>query len=319
MVNVEEEADEIPQVIIPPEGQVLKSTKGYPTCVYQYTFIVSLSAYAGGFAIGSMSPTILYIPKSIPLSVVETTLVVSMVLVGALFGTFFSGVLGDHFGRKPMIIVSGIMGIISCFALVISTSSWHLITGRFAVGLSVGSATVTLGLFLAETSPTSIRGSIQGYGHLAGWVGGIMAHFIGIIIIYSVKGTLCWRIIFLTSAVFYIPATILTIWLLPESPRWLVSKSRNEEALDILCTIYGAGREEEAHEEFKIMQTCVTEGSSNGRSIKDFFKPEYKQPLIIAFILQALQQLSGNNMITAYSSIILYDLGLTKEMSILMT
>lgn len=291
----------------------------YPWAVYKYTIIVSLSGFASGFTIGSLGPTVLYIGNSIKLSWLEMSIFVSIVLVGALFGTFLSGIASDRFGRKWILVISGLVGLIASCCSAVAQNSVQLISSRFVCGVAVGATTVVAGLFSAETSPTDIRGSLQGYVHLAGWVGGILANFLGIIVIEVTSPSLCWRINFLLSGICYIPAITWTLWKLPESPRWLVSKNRDEEALELLRGIYGPGREQQVHTEYKIMQQFSGQRSNLCSSGREFFNKTNRRPMFIAMVLQALQQLSGNNMITFYSTIILNDLGFTPKMSVILT
>lgn len=293
----------------------------YPWTIYQYALIVCLSGFAGGYTIGNIGPTILYIPQVIPLSTLDTTLVVSMVLIGALCGTAVSGMFGDRLGRKPVFLISGSFGIVSSLILAVAHSSGQLIIGRFLAGVAVGAVTVASGLFLAEASPTAVRGRVQGYGHLSGWIGGILAHVIGIGSIYLAPKAWSWRITFALGGLLYVPSIILTFLLLPESPRWLISRGRDKEALELMRKIYGPGREHEVHQEYKTVQKSIG-GSTGSRTCgrtRELFRKEYRRPMALSLALQGLQQLSGNNMITFYSSIILHDLGFTRQLSVLMT
>lgn len=294
------------------------SNRQYPWTIYQYTLIVCSSCLAGGYSVASISPTILYIPHFIPLTTFETTLVVSIVLIGALLGTFISGAIGDKLGRNPVLVMGAICGLIASIILTLAENPWELIVGRTVVGLAVGAVTVVSGLFLAETAPTHIRGRLQGYGHLAGWIGGILAHFIGIGSHYVLPVGINWRFTFAFGGLIYFVTIFLQFLLLPESPRWLISKGRDREALATMKKIYGKDKNNDVESEYQSMRNGIL-SCSNCKSIKELFRKEYRRPLILSFALQALQQLSGNNMITFYSSIILHDLGFSKEMSVFLT
>jgi SP family arabinose:H+ symporter-like MFS transporter len=293
--------------------------EGYPWPIYQYTWLIAISAFACGFTIAGMGPAILYIPTSIPLSTAETTMMVSVVLFGALPGTFAAGWLGDRWGRRPVIIASEILGAISTTCMALSQQSWQLIVAHGMAGIALGAFSVCAGLFSAETSPPELRGSLSGYGQLAGWVGGIMAYLFGLLLIFTVAPDLTWRLIFGGAALCFVSAAIVLVWLLPESPRWLIHRGRDNDALKILHRIYGVGREHQAHSEYQIIKAYVEDTGKQPQSYRDFGKQENRRPLVMALLLYALHQLSGNNMITFYSSIILHELGLTAEMSILAT
>ena len=293
------------------------STTSCSWYIYLYTLVVCMSGFAGGYTVGNIGPTILYIPKVIALSTFETTLVVSMVLIGALAGTLLSGAMSDRLGRRAVILISGLFGVASAILLTFAESTRELIIGRFLAGVAVGAASVASGLFLAETSPASIRGRLQGYGNLSGWVGGIVAHLVGFGAIYVAPAATSWRLIFAIGGLYYIPALLLTVTFLPESPRWLMSQRRDDEALRLLYRIHGPCGKDQVAEEYRCMQKGINLEGPNSSGIKELLRPEYSWPLFLSFALQVLQQFSGNNMISFYSSIILHDLGFGREASVL--
>lgn len=269
--------------------------------------------------IGMISAVILYIPESFALSVTETTLIISIILFGMLLGSFAGGSLSDVFGRRLMLGMSEILGCIAAIVGAFSVGTWMLILGRFLTGLAIGTATVVVGLYLAEVSPTRIRGAIQGYGELAGWVGGIASMIIALPIVMNMDNEVSWRLVFLLGAVTYLPAITLTFIFLPESPRWLVLKGRDDEALQLLQRIYGECNQDELEKELRILKTYASHQHAQKTSIKDFWRKENRHGLVITIILHVLQQLCGNNILSHYSSIILHDLGFMREMSIMMT
>lgn len=291
----------------------------YPWMIYQYTGIIALSSLAMGYTVSNIITAILYIPVSIPLNTLATTMVISLILVGGFIGTFVSGFVADCWGRRSVLALSGVVGLIATVGTGLATKSWQLILGRFLSGLATGATSVMTGLFLAETCPPDVRGRLQGYGHLAGWVGGIMAHLVGIIMIFTLPPHYSWRLIFFTGVLFYLPALILTLYYLPESPRWLIVNGKHSDAArEILRGVYGPANADVMEDEFQNMQHSITKRTEQAQG-KELFKREYRRPLMMACVVQTLQQLSGNNVITFYSAIILHRLGFTREESVLLT
>jgi MFS family permease len=281
--------------------------------------IVSITAFYSGYMIGLLSAVILYIPFSYELSVMETTLIVSVILLGMLLGNLASGMVGDRLGRRPILVISAMIGLLAATLSGFAPSVWAIIIGRLFTGLSIGLNSVGAGLFLAEIAPSKIRGSLQGYGELAGWVGGILANLCALPIVIYLDKTVSWRIVFLIGAVLHIPAIVATLFALPESPRWLVLHQREDEALKVLKTIYGPGEDEQLQKELEILKDYAGQQMQEQSSFGALLKKENRHAVLVALILHLLQQLSGNNIITYYSSIILHDLGFVREMSIGMT
>lgn len=291
----------------------------YPRPIYDYTWIIAATSFACGYGISSMGSAILYIPRSYPLTVLDKTAIFSMVLVGSLIGTFGSGYLSDIIGRRPVIILSGLVGAIAAGTSAITASAWQMIVARFVLGLTLGAASVLCGLFLAEASPAPIRGRLQGYGNLAGWFGGVFAYLISLLFIDATPDGLSWRLTLGLNALLFLPATIATACCLPESPRWLMSKNREGKAYRTLATIYGGAREGEMRDEYRNMQQGIYKRHSLEARRDSFFRAEYRKPLVLTFTLNILQQLSGNSMITIYSSIILSTLGFSDRTAVLVS
>lgn len=292
---------------------------GYPWTCYKYVLIVSTTTFYSGYMIGLLSAVILYIPASFKLSVLETTLIVSTILIGMLLGNLFCGVLGDPMGRRPILGISGIVGILAATLSGFAPGTWAIILGRLLTGLTIGMNTVAAGLYLAEISPSGIRGAVQGYGELAGWVGGILANLLALPIVIYLDERMSWRIIFFIGALLHIPAILLTFIALPESPRWLFLHGQEAKAQAIMESIYGDDKRDELERELEILKEYATQQRLRENSFGDLFKKENRHAVAIAFLLHVLQQLCGNNIISYYSSIILHDLGFVKELSIGMT
>lgn len=186
----------------------------------------------------------------------QTATITSCVFAGSLTGTLILGPLGDKIGRRPIFLACGL--IISVFGIAtgFATNYVQLVLTRFLVGFGVGGLTVPFDI-LAEFLPTRIRGRylllIEYF-----WTAGSMA--VPIVAYLTVGRGLSWKIFVLICAIPCIASFVMGAYLVPESPRWLLSQGRKEEALQILrdaaavndldpMTVYPSGTELEDEQE----------------------------------------------------------------------
>ncbi len=94
------------------------------------------------------------------ITVIERSLVVSLALLGAFFGSLLAGPLSDGFGRKIIIIFSDLLFVAGSIIMAFSTTIIMLMVGRFVVGLGVGIASMIVPVYLSEVSPISTRGAV---------------------------------------------------------------------------------------------------------------------------------------------------------------
>ena len=186
----------------------------------------------------------------------QTATITSCVFAGSLTGTLILGPLGDRIGRRPIFLACGL--IISVFGIAtgFARNYVQLVLTRFLVGFGVGGLTVPFDI-LAEFLPTRIRGRylllIEYF-----WTAGSMA--VPLVAYLTVGNGLSWNIFVLICAVPCIASFVMGAYLVPESPRWLLSQGRRDEAMQILrdaaavnkldpATVYPIGTELEHEEE----------------------------------------------------------------------
>ncbi|MCL2581606.1 MAG: sugar porter family MFS transporter [Streptosporangiales bacterium] len=158
-------------------------------------------------------------------------LISSAVLIGTFFGGILLGWLTDKIGRKPMFTIDLIIFLVCAVALFFVTEPWMFFALGVIIGLSVGADYSIGSPLLGEFTPAAMRGNFLGVLEILWNVGYVIAYFIGYMITtYSPES---WRYILLSSAVPAIVSLIIRHGL-PESPRWLVSKGRRDEAIAIL-------------------------------------------------------------------------------------
>jgi SP family galactose:H+ symporter-like MFS transporter len=223
-----------------------------------------------------------------------TEVAVSIVLAGALLGAAVGGYLGDRFGRRPLQIANAaVFGIFAVLTGLATTTPLFLI-GRFMVGFAVGVTSMITPLYIAEISPPAIRGALVQLNQLMISVGVAVAYAVA----WLLSDTGNWRMMFISAVV---PSVVLlvSLFFLPESPRWLASKGRYEAARGILNRIYGPAETEVAMTQF------VTVIEANRLSLRDLFLRRFRKPLIAGIGLAIFQQITGVNTIIYYTPIIM--------------
>jgi SP family sugar:H+ symporter-like MFS transporter len=181
---------------------------------------------------------------------------VGAILVGSSIGAFVAGRLSDRIGRRGVMMLAAVLFLISALGAGAAPASAFFILARIIGGLGVGAASVISPVYVSEVTPAAIRGrlsSVQQVMIITGLTGAfvanyLLAHFAGGSTAILAFGQPAWRWMFWLQA---IPAAIYLLALLaiPESPRYLVIKRRDEEARQVLARLFG-----EAAAERKIVE-----------------------------------------------------------------
>jgi len=164
-------------------------------------------------------------------------LIVAMSLFGATVVTTFSGAAADSIGRRPMLIASAVLYFVSGLVMLWAPSVYVLLLARLIDGLGIGLAVTLVPLYISETAPTDIRGLLNTLPQFSGSGGMFLSYCM--VFGMSLLPKPDWRIML---GVLSIPSLIylaLTVFYLPESPRWLVSKGRMAEAKRVLQRLRG--------------------------------------------------------------------------------
>src|SRR3954471_4146468 len=197
-----------------------------------------LFGYDTGVSNGAERP----MQAELGLSDLAVGVVISSLIFAAAVGALIGGRLSDAWGRRKTIILLAVLFFTGTLFVVFSPGFGILVTGRVLLGLAVGGASTVVPVYLAEMAPYEIRGSITGRNELA-IVAGQLAAFVVNAIIGTVFGHIegVWRFMFAVCA---LPAIALFFGMLrmPESPRWLVEKGRDDEALAVLKTVRSEDR-----------------------------------------------------------------------------
>ena len=156
-------------------------------------------------------------------------LLTAMIELGALIGAFNQGWIADKYSRKYSIVIAVVVFTIGSTLQTAAMDYAMLVVARFIGGLGIGMLSMVAPLYISEISPPEIRGSLLVLEEFS-IVTGIVVAFWITYGTYYMSGEWAWRLPFLIQI---IPGLVLGVGIcfLPFSPRWLVSKGRDEEAL----------------------------------------------------------------------------------------
>ncbi|MDD8014783.1 MAG: sugar porter family MFS transporter [Acidobacteriota bacterium] len=261
-----------------------------------YVITVSVIAAIGGLLFGFDTAIVAgatrYFKDQFALTSLQEGWAVSVVLIGCMFGAGISGSVSDRIGRKRLMLISAVLFFVSALGCALPRTVVQFVVFRFVGGLGIGSASILAPLYIAEVSPARIRGALVSVNQMAIVTGILLAYFVNWV--FAGTGPSNWRWMYGMGAV---PAVAFFLLLLrvPESPRWLVKKGRESEALDVLDRVNDP--ETAAVEVRRIRETIALEKGSVG----ELFKPGFRKPLIIAVVLAVLQQVTGINAILYYA------------------
>ena len=197
--------------------------------LYIIAAVASLGGLLSGFDTGVISGALLFINDTWPLDSLTKGWVVSSALVGAVLGAAANGILADIYGRKKIIIATAVIFALGSILCGFATSVSWLIAGRMILGLSIGMVNFVVPLYLSEISPQKIRGMLVSLYQLAITAGILFSYLINRLFALSEYN---WRWMLGCGL---IPALILIIGIsfLGDTPRWLISKKREDEAKHI--------------------------------------------------------------------------------------
>ena len=261
--------------------------------VISVALIIALGGFLFGYDIAMMSGTTSQLEAIFNLNSTWLGFTIAIAILGTIVGTLIIGKPAEKYGRRRSLIV--LSGLFAIAALGSATSfNWELLLFfRFITGVLLGCITVVTPMFIAEISPAKKRGQLV----LLNQFFVVSAIFLAFVVNYLLAkafGNSSWR---LMIGVEFIPATLFfaLLFLVPESPRWLVNQNRNEEALVVFTRI----RADNPKEEVAIVQKSVDQELHLGHG--NLFVKENRFPVIIAILMAAFNQLAGINAIMIYA------------------
>lgn len=285
--------------------------------------IAGLGGLLYGADIGIIAAALLYLGKTIELTLEQTSLIVAAVLGGSMISSLLAGLLADWMGRRRMMILSGLMFLVSVGMIVLSQGFVSLFAGRLLQGMSGGVIAVVVPLYLAECLSANERGRGTAifqfcltFGIAAaafvGWfytrqAEAAMAAAAGNAILIRAAENHAWRSMFL--AVIY-PGVIFFAGTFPlsETPRWLARKGRMEQARQALERSVSPS---EAEREMAEMQSMLQPASRSTHTSGSLLQRKYILPFVLACVVLSCNQTTGINSVLSFLVVILRQAGMS--------
>ncbi len=286
-----------------------------------YVLLLTLVAALGGLLFGYdtavISGAIGFMKDHFQLDSHSEGWAASCALVGCILGASVAGILSDWKGRRWVLFLSAIFFTVSAIGAAIPHNLSQFTIARVLGGFGIGAASMLSPLYIAEVAPARIRGRLVSINQFA--------IILGMLVVYLANSAVArigvsiggdewnvaygWRWMFASGA---FPAIVFLglLFLVPESPRWLVKMGRREEALSILTRIGGTSHAE--RELVSIQETVHQEALP----LRQLLQPKLRPLIIVGVVLAILQQITGINVVLYYAPEIFKSAGLKATQAI---
>ncbi len=245
-------------------------------------------------------------------------LAMSIALAGCLAGAMLAGNLADRLGRRPLLIISAVIFLVSAYATGAFNQFIPFLIARLVGGVAIGIASGLSPMYIAEVAPSHVRGKLVSLNQLTIVLGILGAQIVNYLIAEPMPAGMTeapadswnvlygWRWMFWAEA-FPAAAFLLLAFFIPESPRWLAMKGETKSALKILSEIGGA-----AYAQAELTAVEETERASKRHKkagLGVLFSRPFHKVLLIGIVIAVFQQWCGTNVIFNYAQEIFSDAG----------
>ncbi len=291
----------------------------------KYIGFLSVVAAMGGFLFGYdtavISGTIAQITTQYSLDAVSQGWYVGCALIGSIAGVSCGGYLGDRFGRRKTLFISAVLFSVSAVYCMISSDFNHLIYARIIGGIGIGVVSIISPMYISELAVPQYRGMLVSLYQLAVTIGFLGAYVVNYLLMNYALGDAqaiqheglrlifhqeVWRGMLGVSglpAIFF----FIIIFLIPESPRWLVMHGRSEKAQRIFSKIYGSSSVAQAEVQ-KIEAVSSTEKKVDWKLLA---QPGVRKAVWIGAAIAILGQFMGVNAVLYYGPTIFESSGIS--------
>jgi SP family myo-inositol transporter-like MFS transporter 13 len=289
--------------------------------------VAGLGGLLYGVDVGIIAGALPYLEATSGLNAGQLSIVVAAVLLGSVISTLFAGALADWIGRKPLMMLSGLLFVFSIPVIALSHGYESLVLGRLLQGISAGLIGVVVPLYLAECLSATSRGKGTGIFQWLLTLGIVTAAIVGMYFsfrveevaklgdparLFAFKDT-AWRSIFWVS----LPPGILFVigsFMVSESPRWLFLRGKRDDAYAALLrsrTEPQAAVELAEMEQVAAAEKAKTSTGGKVNVKESLLRRKYVIPFVLACVILACNQATGVNSIIGFNTNILLQSGLS--------
>lgn len=285
--------------------------------------IVALGGLLMGFDASVISGVVKFIEPEFNLTKLELGWSVASLTLTATAAMLVAGPLSDKIGRRTVLRYAAVLYAISAIGSALSTSFLMLVIFRMVGGFGVGASLILAPMYIAEISPSHLRGRMVSFNQLNIVIGISLAFFTNYLILQLGKSDASWAMslkfdehnwrwmlgLETLPAVFY----FVGLFFVPRSPRWCIMRGEMDEAEKVMAKLSG---EEKAHQELmKIRKALEQEQDKKDGKLADLFTPAMRLVLSIGIVVAVLQQITGINSVFFYAPMIFEQSGLGTDAS----
>ena len=284
--------------------------------VIKVSIVAALGGLLFGYDTAVIAGVIGFLQTKFQLSTAMMGWAASSAIWGCVFGAMGAGYLSDMIGRKKVLIITAILFIISSLGAAIPANLTQFVFARFIGGLGIGAASMLSPLYISEIAPAKIRGTLVSLYQLAIVIGINLIYFVNFKI--AEQGDEAWNVewgwrYMLGSGLIPAFLFLILLFLVPESPRWLIKKKRDDEAFDTLEKVNGREKALEVVAEIKLALAHET------GTLSELFSPGLRMALMVGVVLALFSQITGINAIIYYAPEIFKSIGFGAESAFLQT
>ena len=285
--------------------------------------IVALGGFLMGFDASVISGVVGFIEIEFSLTKLQLGWSVASLTLTATVAMTFAGPLSDRMGRRPVLKIAAVLFAISAVASAFAPNFVFLVIARMVGGFGVGAALIIAPMYIAEMAPAESRGRMVSFNQLNIVIGISVAFFSNYLILTLGQSDLAWAESLRLAewnwrwmlGVETLPAILyfFALLIVPESPRWLAMRGRNEEALTVLEKISGP---EQARADLQVVRDSLSAEKVQERvSVTQLFRPAMKLVMTIGISIAILQQITGINSVFFYAPMIFEQSGIGTDAS----
>jgi MFS transporter, SP family, arabinose:H+ symporter len=259
-----------------------------------WSLVVALGGFLFGMDVAVISGAEKKIQRLWQLSDVMHGQAVAIALYGTVIGALFGGLPSEKYGRKKVLFVIGILYFVSSFGAAVAPDVYTFMIFRFIGGLGVGASSIVAPMYISEIAPAKTRGKLVAVFQFNIVFGIFISYFTN----YLLQGTSDddWRwmlgIVAIPAAIF-----IALLFLVPESPRWLMVKlGQYDKAREILAVSDPTG----VDAAIEAIQKDVEQDKEKA-NLTTFLSKRFSIPIMLAFLIAVFNQLSGINAIIYFA------------------